>query len=497
MLRTLSPLVAVAATVCLAARVGLSQDLSDASSSTALQAQVDAQAIEIQELRDRLDRHAAIFETSPDSDSGCCDDGPALRRLPVVVESSPTPSCAATGAPSFHALDFACGYENGFVVRPMAPRKHPFKLRLNGWIQFRHHAFARDVVTWTDNAGVTRPVRSRNAFDIERARLVFSGYAQDERLTYFLQLDGDTDDRHAVDFFDYFWGWQFSEVFQLQLGKRKVPASRQWLLGARLTRFVDRPLATDFFRPDRTVGLFGIGKLGNTGHYEVMVGNGYRTSNIPNAQTDNQFSFAATNYVDPWGDFGRHLVAFDWTCDPLVRLGHSFVFAPQAADAAGVPLEEADFVRLTDGTQLTQLGALAPGVTVSDFDVYFYGVDFAYKWLGWSLNAEAYLRWIQDIRGNGALPVSGLFQRGFYVEGGRFLVANCLDVNVRYSQVSGLFGNASEYAAGFNWYPRGKDATKVSFDVTSLDGSPLQNTASDILVGDDGVLFRTQFQTEF
>ena len=38
---------------------------------------------------------------------------------------------------------------------------------------------------------------------------------------------------------------------------------------------------------------------------------------------------------------------------------------------------------------------------------------------------------------------------------------------------------------------------KVSFDVTVLDGSPLNNNSSDILVGDDGVLFRTQFQAEF
>ena len=38
---------------------------------------------------------------------------------------------------------------------------------------------------------------------------------------------------------------------------------------------------------------------------------------------------------------------------------------------------------------------------------------------------------------------------------------------------------------------------KVSFDVTKLDGSPLTNTATDIVVGDDGLLFRGQFQAEF
>ena len=40
------------------------------------------------------------------------------------------------------------------------------------------------------------------AFDIERARLYFKGTALDERLTYFYHLDGDTDGRHTVDFFD-------------------------------------------------------------------------------------------------------------------------------------------------------------------------------------------------------------------------------------------------------------------------------------------------------
>ncbi|MCA9046481.1 MAG: hypothetical protein KDA69_19295, partial [Planctomycetaceae bacterium] len=84
-----------------------------------------------------------------------------------------------------------------------------------------------------------------------------------------------------------------------------------------------------------------------------------------------------------------------------------------------------------------------------------------------------------------------------YVEGGYFLMPKTLEANARYSQVKGEFGTGSEYAAGVNWYPLKKAQLKLSFDVTVLDGSPLQNTASDILAGDDGTLFRTQFQAEF
>lgn len=468
-----------------------------------LQHRLHVQAEQIHDLQQRLDggdparQDRSPFGVFPDASDASCMPGDIVR-LPLTTEEEFHPSCVASGAEkAFHTLNFYADYDNGFRVRPFAPSKHPFELKVNGWIQFRYHGFARDVSSWTDNAGVTRPVRNRSALDIERGRLVLSGYAVDERLTYFLQLDGDTDGGHTVDFFDYWWGWQASDAFRLEVGKRKVPASRQWLLTARSTRLIDRPMANDFFRPDRTIGIFGVGTFGDTGHYEVMLGNSYRSANLPNSSVDDQFTLAATQYLDSFGPYGSQVVDFDGSRELLLRVGHSFVFAPQASDQLGMPLDEANFVRLSDGTRLTQTGALAAGATVSEYDIFFYGVDAAFKWRGWSLNTEAFLRWIEDIAADAPIPNSGLEQFGFYVEGGCFLIPQTLDVNLRYSQVSGEYGDASEYAAGCNWYPMAKPQLKLSFDITSLDGSPLRNTASDILAGDDGVLFRTQFQSEF
>ena len=134
---------------------------------------------------------------------------------------------------------------------------------------------------------------------------------------------------------------------------------------------------------------------------------------------------------------------------------------------------------------------------MTEGDVYLFNVDMAMKYRGFSMNGEAYFRWLEQLRGTGPLPHKDLFQRGFYLEGGYFLVPDKLDFNLRYSQVSGLFDTSEGYAAGFNWYPLDTAFMKISFDVTSLDGSPLQNASSDILVGDDGTLFRTQFQAEY
>ncbi|MFK7770476.1 MAG: porin [Mariniblastus sp.] len=470
--------------------LGVQENLTDSSTDS------DEEKEEKKEEKDPASAYFSIFEgLDPEETNETSED--ATRRLPVVIEETVKPGEKASKK-KFEKLDFFATYDGGFAILPYNKSKKPFELKINGWIQFRHHGFARNVDSWTDNAGVTRPVRNRNAFDIERARLSFKGTALDKRLTYFYQLDGDTDGRHGVDFFDYWWAWKFSDRFRLQFGKRKVSASRQWLLGARRTRFIDRPMSNDFFRPDRTIGIWGQGKTGETGTYEVMIGNGYRTSNLPNNTTDDQLTYAFSHHFDPRGDYGGQLVDFDYTCDPLIRFGHSFVYSPITSEALGNPLDETDFLRLTDGTRLNQTGALSPGVTISGVDVFFYGVDFAAKWRGWSFNSEVFLRWLENFEADGAIPVDSLLQRGFYVEGGRFIIPQKLDVNFRYSEVNGLLGGGSEYTAGCNWYPLKNNAKlKCSFDVSVFDGSPLNNSSSDILVGDDGTLFRTQLQAEF
>ena len=462
-----------------------------------LRARLDAQAAEIQALRTRLDQQPVQYGPLPESAYPNCYCGPNMYRLPVVVDQPWCPPCEGGNPPTLHKLNFYVDYDKGFVIRPINPDLHPYELKIGGRIQFRHHAFVRNVDTFTDNAGTTFPVRNRNVFDIERARLKFTGYALDPRFKYFLQLDGDTDGRHGVDFFDYWWGWQFNEDLLVMMGKSKVPASRQWILSSANTRLVDRPMANDFFRPDRSVGLFAFGKLGERSEYGFMLGNGYNTANLPEVLTDDQLAVAGSHFFDPWGEFGSQIVDWDYVCDPRLRIGHSFVYAPTQDQTQGQPLGEGDFLRLTDGTQLTATGALAPAVTVTSFDVILYGVDAAVKYRGWSANAEVFFRWIKDIQGDGALPTDELFQRGFYVEGGRFLVPKKLDFNVRYSQVDGFYGHSSDYAAGINWWPLDTSKLKVSLDATVLDGSPLQNTSSNILLGDDGVLIRAQVDAAF
>lgn len=416
-------------------------------------------------------------------------------NVPVFVKQ---PAEEDSKAESQYFLNYMVKYDNGFFLSPIDPEKTPFEMKINAWGQIRHNAFSRSVKTYTDNTGTTRPVRNRNDFDIERARLIFSGYALSPKMTYLIHLDGDTDGQDTVDFFDYTWGFEFSKKLKVEVGKRKVPGSRQWLMTPRQIRLVDLPMANDFFRTDRSVGIFALGELADGLRYDVMAGNGPWTANVSPAEFNNRIAYSGTMYWEPFGEFGNSIVDFTGTEKLLMRIGHSFTYASQSGvDSTGAPLDESDYVRLSDGTRLNARGALAPGVTVSDFDVYLYAIDVAAKWRGWSADAEFYFRWIDDIQGDGPLPRSSLYQHGFFVEGGYFIIPKKVDLNVRYSLVAGEYGEHNEYGAGANWYPFDTQRLKISFDVTFVDGSPVNSTASDLLVGDNGTLFRTQLQAEF
>ena len=141
------------------------------------QLRLDQQAADIRSLHQRLDQDDDFFGLRPETADHSCTPG-MIEQVPLVAELSVETDCDSTDSQQkFKQLNFYADYERGFVVRPFDKSRFPFEAKLNGWIQFRHHAFSRVTETWTDNAGITRPVLNRNAFDIERARLNLSGYA--------------------------------------------------------------------------------------------------------------------------------------------------------------------------------------------------------------------------------------------------------------------------------------------------------------------------------
>lgn len=392
------------------------------------------------------------------------------------------------------------GYEDGFYIRPDDPVNDPFSLRVNGRVQFRHTGFIRSADSWTDSAGVTRRIIPRNDFEIERLRFVLQGNFIEPQLGYFLQLDGDTDENHRVDVLDFWINYELSEALVLHAGKAFIPGSRDWLHGDSRFRFADRSMATEFFRPDRGVGVWALGDLAENLHYRAMLANAFRASDLRSDQLDDRFAYAGSVWWDPLGDYGARPLYSDleWNESLVVRLGSSLSFARErGVDQADVPLAEENFLRLTDGTRLVAPGALAPGVTVNAFDLLLWTLDFAGKHRGFSWNGEYFFRWVSSLEGNGPLPLGHFFDHGFYAELGYFVVPEQWELIARTSQIYGEFGSAFEYSGGVNWFINGTNNLRLTIDVTRVIGVPVDSSGANYRAGDEGVMVRTQIQAAF
>ncbi|MEO0530992.1 MAG: hypothetical protein AAF266_10530, partial [Planctomycetota bacterium] len=386
-------------------------------------------------------------------------------------------------------------FDRGVFIRGTDTQRDPFALYIGGRLQLRHTGFTRDAETWTDAAGVTRPIRNRNNFETERLRLNLSGIAIDPNLSYYIIFDGDADGGSNVDQLAYIFTYAFDEAFKVRVGRWKAAAHREWLLSSRFFTLADRSMATEFFRVGFTDGVWLLGDLDGGWHYEMSLTNGLRTSTRRAFDLDDNLGAAATVYCDVLGPFGLGLADYAYHETPVVRVGGSFAFdkADDRSDV-GFPLGDDGFLRLSDGTRLADVGALGPGVQLLGDRVLKGAIDLAVKYRGWSLTTEYFVRSIQDLTADGPIIVSQINDHGYRLDVGKFLVPQRWDAFARVSHVSGPFGDAYEYAAGMNYYwVNHNDAgtlndrvNKLTFDITSLDGSPTSSTPADRLAGDDG-----------
>ncbi len=393
---------------------------------------------------------------------------------------------------------FTALYDGGFKIKPRDKKETPFELKINGRLQFRWVGFSGDTDTFTNRLGDV-DVPQRNDFEVERGRLEFKGYALDPKLKFYFNLDADTDDNHDVIFHDFWFDYDVSDHFTVRVGKAKVPGSYEWLESSTSTRFSDRSLSTTYFRADRSVGIWFLGTTPNDVYYQFAVTNGFNTTDLEPEDVDNNFAYTGLFYWDPLGDAGKGYSDIEFHEKPVMRIGSSFSYTNTNPLDDGSATAEQNFARVSDGVRLTDTGALGPGSTINDFDHFLLSAFWTGKWRGWSFNAEYYARWLQnfDTDGGPAPLINDLFDSGFYADVGYFLVPGKFEVNGRISQIDGLFGDSWEYAAGWNFFFNESHKSKLTFDATVLDGAPTGSSSPNFEIGQDGILYRLQYQIAF
>ena len=393
---------------------------------------------------------------------------------------------------------FAATFDRGFVIRPVNSDETPFELKINGQNQFRYTGFERDDATWTNSAGVTTPINNMSNFQIPRGRLIFSGYTFRKELLYNLNIDYNTVGNSQINFRAYWLAWRFSRAMTVYAGQSKVPGSREWLVSFVDTLGVDRSMATTFFRPSLSQGIWATGEPASGFFYHVMMSNGFNTLGATPQQLSSLMAFSGNVWWEPLGEFGRGYSDFEFHTEPAIRLGTSLTYAPERGPQGGSTVPENSDIRLSDGTLITETGALAPGVTLNAFKIGLATVDLSYKYRGASLSGEFFYQNLYGLTGSGPLPGTSIRQYGGFAQAGYFVIPQKLEPYARASFVTGPYGTGSEYAGGFNWFLLpGKQNLRFTFDATWLNQCAADQNRTNLQAGQNGILVRSQLQIFF
>jgi hypothetical protein len=402
------------------------------------------------------------------------------------------------------------GYDEergGFVlVRAQDAQRVPFELRFDLVTQMRYTNFAPSASTWTDSTGASHPIQRISSWEINRNFIQFSGFALDPRLQYMAILFSSTaiNDTVLLGYLSY----HFSDAFDLRAGNWLVPGTREWYTSFRYTLGADRLMATTFFRPNISPGIWVQGEPIKGFNYVAMVANSLNRFNQGIDRIGSSFAFGGTARWEPLGDFGLGPSDIENHQSLCTRLGVNLAVSREANQGSIVtdgiitdprlPNPEDTIIRLSNGTPLFRANALGPGVTLTATNVQLGTVDAAFKYRGLSLDGEYFFRWLDGFSTVGKAPsFSSLFDYGAVLQGGCFWIPTKLESYARSSFVTGRFGTGSEFGSGINWYPKGSRDWRMTAEVLYINKCPAQNLLNGYRAGESGTLFQLQWFTDF
>jgi hypothetical protein len=343
--------------------------------------------------------------------------------------------------------------------------------------------------TWTDHLGNKRQTDGRQDLYPHRIMIWLKGWMWDPKLIYMFTLwTVNTTDQDAL-FANI--GYQFHRKFNLyaglagNCGTRSILGSHPYWLGH------DRVMADEFFRPFFGAGLYANGELFHGLWYNAMVTNSNSILGVKASDLDRKPTPSASIWYMPTGEFGPRGAYGDYENhqEVAMRFGASACYSPEQS-FAGTGTSTNTTLKLADGVNVFDPGALAGGVTVGNLDYRVLAIDAGVKYRGFFLQAEHYIRQLDRFAADGPLPVSEILDQGFYVQAACFPVPKRVELYAATSQIYGDkdagFDNSNEYVFGANLYPFPTRDTRLNIQYFAVNHSPVGSTFGYYTAGQTG-----------
>jgi len=377
------------------------------------------------------------------------------------------------------------GYKKGFYFRT---RDDKFFMRMTGRIQMRYGYSDFDNVHDSDEE------QDDSSFQLRRARLKWDGYAF-KYFKYKIELalkstgtkstsTDDGDKAKAVELIDWWASYNKNPALSVQFGQWKVPWNRQRVISSAELQLIDRATSQDEFNQDRQIGAMLHGKLFNKKfeYYAGMFnGNGRNESSNGN----NEHLYIARVSWNPFGAFGSGIGEkesdLDWSEKPKAHLSAAIAFDGGADETIELEPRYGGEIMAKEVDKTSIVG------------------EYGLKYKGFSTKAEFYWRKFDNIKTHSVSPKAGtkVIDRGFFVQGGYFLIPKKFEVAGRYSLVdfdnSRVADATRETTVGLSWFFHGH-GNKLQANWIRIDNEkPNFESRSD----DIDNFYRIQYQLAF
>jgi hypothetical protein len=312
---------------------------------------------------------------------------------------------------------------------------------------------------YTDYKGQTRQIDKRNDIQFQKVTLYFKGWVMDPKFRYFLYVwtSNANQGQGAQVVVAGNLQYEINKHLDIGAGIGALPTNRsligQWPFWLRQYA---RTMTEEFFRGSFTTGIWAQGEITKDIFYKTMLGNNLSQLGVDAGQLDNGFDTWSTALWWTTNDYGRLLTYGDFERHekPATVLGGSYTSSRETRQSQpGADDPENSQIRLSDGTGVFAFDAFAPETQVLEAHYQMAAFNGGVKYKGLSLDAEYFMRWVNDFDTAGAIPVSNLFDSGFAIQASGMLIDKTLQLYSTYSYIDGEYGKPWELTCGANWYP--------------------------------------------
>lgn len=345
--------------------------------------------------------------------------------------------------------------------------------------------------TFTDHLGQVRQSNLQNSLNWQRTMIWLTGFFYDPRFRYNIT------------------SWSLGSTQQtLIFGNAQFIASKYFVVGVGILPTLtarsmqgswpfwagsDRLMAEEFFRGGFSSGAFVSGQIVPRLFYTLSVNNNLSQLGQVQANDSRDLAYSASMRWQPTtGEFGPRGGFGD--LEYHTRLATQFGFSTGSSrEFRGAPNDQpptATQIKMSDGVNPFETGALAPGVTVTNQDYRELAIDAGAKYRGFSFQGEYYFRTLNNFAADGPLPLTSIYDHGFMAEAGYMIVPKRLDLEAWGGYITDQFRRFPwEAGGGLNFYPSGTRSWRLNLHVMHVDKSPASSFFGYYLAGQTGTTF--------